>query len=260
MKSALTVTFLGTGTSQGIPVIGSKHPVCRSNDFKDKRLRVSVLLSWNNHTYIIDCGPDFRQQMLREQVEEIDGILLTHEHSDHTAGLDDIRPFSFQKGHVAFYAHARVFNSLHQRFAYIFETENKYPGAPTIQEIEVDKTTSFFLAEKEVVPVEAYHGALPILGFKIDGFTYLTDVKTMDDAEIEKIKNTEVLVLNCLRKESHHSHLNLDEALALIQRIQPKKTYFTHISHLFGFHAEIEKELPENVYLAYDGLKIEVIN
>jgi phosphoribosyl 1,2-cyclic phosphate phosphodiesterase len=258
MKTELTITILGTGTSQGIPVIGSSHPVCLSTDSRDKRLRVSVLLAWEGHKYVIDCGPDFRQQMLRENVLSIDGILLTHEHSDHTAGLDDIRPFSFQKGRVDFYAHTRVFESLHQRFQYIFETENKYPGAPTINEIEINKNQSFYLAEKEVIPIEFLHGQLPVLGFKIDGFTYLTDMKTISDAEIEKIKNTEVLVLSCLREKPHHSHLNLDEALALVEKINPKKTYFTHISHLLGFHEAVEAKLPKNVYLAYDGLKFSV--
>ncbi len=258
MKTELTITFLGTGTSQGIPVIGSSHPVCLSNDTRDKRLRVSVLLEWEGHRYVIDCGPDFRQQMLRENVSSIDGILLTHEHSDHTAGLDDIRPFSFQKGHVDFYAHKRVFTSLHQRFQYIFETENKYPGAPTIAEIEVQKNSPFYLADKKVIPIEYLHGDLPVLGFKIDGFTYLTDMKTISEDEIKKINNTEILVISCLRIKPHHSHLNLDEALALVQKINPKKTYFTHVSHLLGFHEEVEKALPENVYLAYDGLKIRV--
>ncbi len=258
MKSKLTITFLGTGTSQGIPVIGSSHPVCLSNDVRDKRLRVSVLLEWGGYTYVIDCGPDFRQQMLRENVQSIDGILLTHEHSDHTAGLDDIRPFSFQKGHVDFYAHKRVFKSLHQRFGYIFETENKYPGAPTIAEIELKNESSFYLADKEVIPIEFLHGQLPVLGFKIDGFTYLTDMKTIANTELEKIKNTEILVLSCLREKPHYSHLNLEEALALVKKINPKKTYFTHISHLLGFHEEVESKLPKNVYLAYDGLKISV--
>lgn len=258
MKAKLTITFLGTGTSQGIPVIGSSHPVCLSTDIRDKRLRVSVLLEWEGHRYVIDCGPDFRQQMLREQVQSIDGILLTHEHSDHTAGLDDIRPFSFQKGHVDFYAHKRVFKSLHQRFQYIFETENKYPGAPTIAEIELENDTPFYLAEKKVIPIEYFHGPLPVLGFKIDGFTYLTDMKTISDPEIEKIRNTEVLVISCLREKAHHSHLNLEEALALVKKINPKEAYFTHISHLLGFHEAVDASLPKNVHLAYDGLKLRV--
>ncbi|MDX1463988.1 MAG: MBL fold metallo-hydrolase [Marinirhabdus sp.] len=256
MKAALSITFLGTGTSHGIPVIGSTHPVCLSNDSRDKRLRVSVLLKWANSIYVIDCGPDFRQQMLREKVQYLNGILLTHEHSDHTAGLDDIRPFSFQTGKVDFYAHKRVFESLHERFGYIFETENKYPGAPTINEIEIDKDKPFRISGKEVIPIEAYHANLPVLGFRIDGFTYLTDVKTIADEEIEKIKGTKVLVVNCLRQKPHHSHLNLEEALDLVAKVQPEQTYFTHISHLMGFHAEIEASLPENVHLAYDGLKI----
>lgn len=258
MKQALTITFLGTGTSQGIPVIGSKHPVCLSDNPKDKRLRVSLLLQWDDKNYVIDCGPDFRQQMLRENVQEIEGVFLTHEHSDHTAGLDDIRPYSFQKGHVNFYAHRRVFASLHDRFGYIFETENKYPGAPTIHEVEIDKDTPILLHGKSVQPVEAYHAQLPVLGFKIDGFTYLTDVKTIAASEIEKIKHTEVLVLNCLREKVHHSHLNLEEALALVEKIKPGRTYFTHISHRMGFHDEVEAKLPDHVHLAYDGLSIKL--
>ena len=256
MKSSLTITFLGTGTSQGIPVIASNHPVCKSNDPRDKRLRVSILVSWKEYNFIIDCGPDFRQQILRENCTKIDGVLLTHEHSDHTAGLDDIRPFYFQQGKISFFAHKRVFENLYQRFSYIFETVNKYPGAPTIDEIEIDKNTTFSLGDKNIIPIEALHGDLPVLGFKIDNFAYLTDVKTIDKREIEKLKKIEVLVINALRYEKHHSHLNLAEALELIEEIKPKKTYLTHISHVLGFHEEVEKTLPKNVFLAYDTLKI----
>ena len=256
MKSSLTITFLGTGTSQGIPVIASNHPVCKSNDPRDKRLRVSILVSWKEYNFVIDCGPDFRQQILRENCTKIDGVLLTHEHSDHTAGLDDIRPFYFQQGKISFFAHKRVFENLYQRFSYIFETVNKYPGAPTIDEIEIDKNTTFQLGDKNITPIEALHGTLPVLGFKIDNFAYLTDVKTIDKREIEKLKKIEVLVINALRYEKHHSHLNLAEALELIEEIKPKKTYLTHISHVLGFHEEVEKILPKNVFLAYDTLKI----
>lgn len=256
MKNKLKITFLGTGTSQGIPVIGSSHPVCKSTNPKDKRLRVSVLISWNDTTIVIDCGPDFRQQMLRVSCQHLDAILLTHEHSDHTAGIDDIRPFYFKQGNIKFCAHQHVFQSLYQRFGYIFETENKYPGAPTIDEFNISKELPFYIAEKKIIPIEALHATLPILGFRIDDFTYFTDVKTISDEELEKVKGTKVLVINALKKEKHHSHLSLSEALDIIKLIQPEKTYLTHISHLFGFHDEIEKELPKNVFLAYDNLTI----
>lgn len=258
MKSGLSVTFLGTGTSQGVPVIGSDHPVCRSTDPRDQRLRVSVLLSWDEYNFVIDCGPDFRQQMLRENCQRLDGVLLTHEHSDHTAGLDDIRPFYFRQGDIAFYAHNRVFEALRLRFGYIFETKNKYPGAPTIEEIEIDKHSPFTVGGKQVIPIEVMHKDLPVLGFRIGGFTYLTDVKTIADEEIEKIKGTEVLVINALREAPHVSHLNVEEALAIADQVKPQRTYFTHISHLMGFHAEVEPQLPENVFLAYDGLQLSV--
>jgi phosphoribosyl 1,2-cyclic phosphate phosphodiesterase len=252
----MEVTFLGTGTSQGIPVIGNDHPVCLSKNPKDKRLRVSVLVQWEEHTIVIDCGPDFRQQMLRANVESLDAVLLTHEHSDHVAGIDDIRPFCFKQGDIPFYAHKRVFKALHKRFEYIFKLEGKYPGAPTIKELEIDKDASFDLLGKTVIPIEAYHADLPVLGFRIDNFTYLTDVKTIAEEEIEKIQGTDVLVISVLRIKPHDSHLNLTEALELIETIRPKTTYFTHISHMLGFHDEVEAMLPENIHLAYDTLKI----
>lgn len=258
MNSKFTVTFLGTGTSQGIPVIGSNHQVCKSNNPKDKRLRVSVLLAWNEFTYVIDCGPDFRQQMLRENVTKVDAILLTHEHSDHTAGLDDIRPFNFMQGKMPFYAHNRVFNSLRERFAYIFATVNKYPGAPSIETIEIDKDTPFIIGGKEVIPIEALHDKLPVLGFRVEDFTYLTDVKTITNEEIEKVKGTKILVINALKDEPHYSHFNIAEALDFVEKVKPEITYFTHISHLMGFHEEVEKRLPKNVHLAYDTLKITI--
>jgi len=259
MKSGLTITFLGTGTSQGIPIIGSNHPVCLSDDPKDKRLRVSVLVEWEGTTVVIDCGPDFRQQMLRENVSRLDAVLLTHEHSDHVAGIDDIRPFCFaKKAPLTFFADQRVFDALYKRFDYVFKTENKYPGAPAIHEVVISKEHPFDVFGKEIIPIEAFHADLPVLGFRIDGFTYLTDVKTISDTELEKIVGTEVLVLNVLRETPHFSHLNVEEALAIIEKVQPKATYFTHISHHMGFHAEAEAKLPEQVHLAYDQLKITV--
>ena len=251
----MTVTFLGTGTSQGIPIIGSTHPVCLSSDFKDKRLRVSVLIEWDNYSYVIDCGPDFRQQMLRAGSDRIDGIVFTHEHSDHVLGFDDIRPFYFRQGDIPIYAHKRVLKALKKRFDYVFKTKNKYPGAPTVIQNRI-KNEPFLLKNLEVIPINGKHDKLQVFGFKINDFVYLTDVKTIESTEIDKIKNCKVLVVNCLREEPHNTHFNLKEALDFIHLVQPKKAYLTHISHLLGFHAEVQKKLPENIYLAYDNLEI----
>ncbi|NAY91060.1 MBL fold metallo-hydrolase [Muricauda sp. JGD-17] len=252
----MTITFLGTGTSQGIPVIGSNHPVCKSNDPKDKRLRVSVLVSWKNYNYVIDCGPDFRQQMLSNPVEKLDGILFTHEHADHTAGIDDIRPFFFRQGDIPIYAHKRVIGELKRRFDYIFADEDRYPGAPAVKVVEIEKDSPFTLGDLEVIPIEAYHNRLQVFGFRFKGFVYLTDVKQVPEDEIQKIIDAKVLVVNALREEAHHSHFNLEEALEFSKRVGAERTYFTHISHLLGFHEKVEKKLPENVFLAYDNLKL----
>ncbi len=253
----IKITFLGTGTSQGIPVIASNHPVCLSNDKRDKRLRVSVLVEWDSFAYVIDCGPDFRYQMLRAHVSKINGVLFTHEHADHTAGLDDLRPFSFKLGAVPIYAHKRVLNYLATRFDYIFNDSNKYPGAPSIQQNEI-KNESFVIGNLEVIPVEVEHGKLAVFGFRFQNIAYLTDVKTITEVEKKKLKNLDVLIVNAVRIKPHHSHLNLEEALILIEELKPKKAYLTHISQYLGFHAEVEKTLPENVFLAYDQLVVEV--
>ena len=252
----MKVYFLGTGTSQGIPVIGSNHPVCKSTDFKDKRLRVSVWVSWENYSFVIDCGPDFRQQMLSSNCQKVEGILFTHEHSDHTAGIDDIRPFNFKQGKIPIYAHQRVIDNIKRRFEYVFETVNKYPGAPSVETIEVINNQPFPLGNKMVIPIDVMHGNLQVFGYRIDDFAYLTDVKTIEKSEIEKLKNLKVLVINALREEPHDMHFNLKEALDFITLVQPKTTYLTHISHIMGFHEEVQKRLPENVFLAYDNLEI----
>lgn len=254
---SLKVTFLGTGTSQGIPIIGSDHPVCLSDNPKDKRLRVSALVEWDVYTYVIDCGPDFRQQMLTNKVKRIDGVLFTHEHADHTAGLDDIRPFFFRQGDIPIYAQKRVMDSLHRRFDYIFDVGDKYPGVPNVVQ-QVLKNKPFKLGNLDVVPVEGLHYKLKVFGYRFDKFAYLTDIKTMTDKEKEKLKDLDVLVVNALRIEPHISHFNLDEAIEFIESLQPRRAYLTHISHMLGFHDEVQAKLPKNVYLAYDNLKITI--
>lgn len=252
----MKVYFLGTGTSQGIPVIGSNHPVCLSSNSKDKRLRVSVWISWEKQSLIIDCGPDFRQQMLASNCQKVDAILFTHEHADHTAGIDDIRPFNFKQGEIPIYAHQRVIDNLKSRFEYVFETVNKYPGAPSVATHEVVNNESFLIGGKKIIPINAMHGNLQVFGYRIDDFAYLTDVKTIEKTEINKLKNLDVLVINALREEPHDTHFNLKEALDFVTLVKPKKTYLTHISHILGYHEEVQKELPENVFLAYDNLEI----
>lgn len=253
----MRVTFLGTGTSQGIPMIANNHPVCLSTDSRDKRLRSSVMISWNDVNYIIDCGPDFRQQMLRENVQSINGVLFTHEHADHTAGVDDLRPFTYQMGEVPVFAQERVLENLKVRFGYIFETENRYAGAPKMEQ-NIITNIPFTLDGIEVVPIEVLHGNLPITAYRFGDIAYITDLKTISESEKKKLENLDVLIVNALRIDEHPTHLNLEEALDFVKEIQPKRAYFTHISHMLGFHADVEKSLPENVFLSYDGLQIEI--
>ncbi len=253
----LKITFLGTGTSQGIPIIGSDHPVCLSDNPKDKRLRVSILVEWDHFSYVVDCGPDFRYQMLRSECCKIDAILFTHEHADHTAGLDDIRPFYFRQGAISIYGHKRVLKSLKRRFNYIFKTENKYPGAPSVISNRI-KNKPFKINDNLIIPIKAKHGGLQVFGFRFQDFVYLTDIKTITEIELDKVKNAKVLVVNALRIDPHYSHFNLEEALQFINDVKPERAYLTHISHLLGFHDDVENTLPKHVFLAYDGLQITI--
>ena len=252
----MKITFLGTGTSQGIPIIGSDHPVCKSKNPKDRRLRSSVLINWDKNNYVVDCGPDFRIQMLNSNCSKIDAIIYTHEHSDHVAGLDDIRPFFFNQCKIPIYAHKRVLNELKKRFYYIFDENYSYPGSPKV--IENVISSNFTINDKKITPINAFHKDLQVYGYRFENFAYLTDVKTIEKKEIKKLDNLDVLVINALRIEEHYSHFNLDQALEFIKLIKPKKAYLTHISHMLGFHDEVQKILPENVFLAYDGLEITI--
>ncbi len=253
----MKVTFLGTGTSQGVPVITCNCEVCSSLDFRDKRLRTSIHIQSENKSIVIDTGPDFRQQMLRERIEHLDAVVFTHEHKDHTAGMDDVRAFNFrQGGEMPVYGTDRVIEQLKKEFSYAF-AEKKYPGVPRIKTIEI-KNERFTVEGVEFLPVKVLHYKLPVFGFRIGDFTYITDANAIPETEFEKIRNSKVLVLNALQKESHISHFTLDEALDIAREINADKTYFTHISHRLGTHHEISAELPNNVELAYDGLSIEV--
>ena len=257
IKKQLTITFLGTGTSQGIPMITSNHPVCLSKNLKDKRLRSSIIVAWDDVSYTVDCGLDFRQQMLRENVQSLDGVFFTHEHADHIGGLDDLRPFCYKIGEMPIYLNQRTLESLERRFEYIFSLENKYPGAPSVLPNVVDKN-SFVVNGLPVTPIEVFHGNLPITAYRFGDVAYLTDVKSVSEEEKQKLQNLDVLIVNALRIEKHPTHFNLEEALEFVADIRPKKAFFTHISHRLGFHDEVSKSLPDNVFIAYDGLKITV--
>ncbi len=255
----MKITLLGTGTSQGVPVIGCQCAVCQSANPKDKRLRTSAMIEWKNSRIIIDCGPDFRPQMLREKVAEIDAILFTHEHADHTAGLDDIRPIYFRKGApLPIYALKRVMDNLEKRFDYIFTRKNRYPGAPEVEKNILKAFENFHINGKEIIPLEVMHGNLPILGYKINNFAYLTDAKTLPEKTIEELQNLDLLIVNALHHKPHKMHMNLKESLALIAKIQPRKAVLIHISHYMGLYEEVPPQLPDNVILGYDGMQLEI--
>lgn len=253
----MKLTFLGTGTSQGIPIIACKCPVCLSTDKRDKRLRTSALIEVDGLNIVIDSGPDFRYQMLRAKVEKLDAILFTHEHKDHTAGLDDVRAFNWvNKRAVDIYAEERVQASLKQEFAYVF-AEFRYPGIPQLNLWTVENKP-FNINGTPVIPVRAMHYKLPVYAYRIANLAYITDANYIYPEEKEKLKGLKVLVVNALRKEKHLSHFTLSEALALIEELKPETAYLTHASHQLGFHEDVSKELPENVFMAYDGLEIEI--
>lgn len=251
----MKLTFLGTGTSQGIPVIACDCEVCRSVDFHDQRLRSSVLIEKDGSSLLIDTGPDFRQQMLTKRVHHLDAVLYTHEHKDHTAGLDDIRSYNFkQKTDMPLYGRASVLEQLKQVYAYMF-AESKYPGVASVT-LHPIENKPFKIKEVNITPIEVMHYKLPVYGFRVDNMAYITDAKTISDKEREKLKDLDVLVINALQKKPHISHLTLDEAIQLAGEIKPQRTYLTHIGHYMGLHKDVQKELPENVYLAYDGLTL----
>ncbi|MGB0869399.1 MAG: MBL fold metallo-hydrolase [Flavobacteriales bacterium] len=254
----MEICFLGTGTSQGVPVIACECEVCTSLQSQDKRLRTSIMLSYNNKNIVIDTGPDFRQQMLRERVSNVEAIVYTHEHKDHVAGMDDLRAFNFKhKKDIPLYVSKRVEVALKREFHYVFEL-NKYPGIPEVKLVHISKEETFDIGGKKWIPIEVMHHKLPVLNFRIEDFAYITDANYISDIEFEKLKGVKVLVINALRREKHISHFTLEEALEIIKKLNVEKAYLTHISHQLGLHLEVEKELPPNVVLAYDGLKITV--
>lgn len=255
----MKVTFLGTGTSQGVPVIGCNCDACTSTDPRDNRFRTAVLVEVDHKTIVIDIGPDFRQQMLTARVTHLDAVLLTHEHNDHMIGADDLRPFNFrQRKDMPIFGEGRVLEEIKQRFKYAF-LPHPYPGIPQFQLLPILPDEEFFVEGIRIVPIRLYHGSLPIFGFRIGDFCYLTDTKTIPSSEFKKLEGIDTLVLNALRKKQHHSHLTIEEAILLSQKINPRQTFFTHFSHDLGPVTTWEQELPETIYPAHDGLVIEIM-
>ncbi|WP_436517379.1 MBL fold metallo-hydrolase [Ekhidna sp. To15] len=255
----MRVVFLGTGTSQGVPVIGCKCEVCSSVDHRDNRLRSSIYVEINGVHIVVDTGPDFRQQMLRARIDQLDAVLFTHAHKDHTAGMDDIRSYNFrQKKDMPIYARKEVQDQLKQEFSYIFSA-SKYPGIPKVELHTLDGSP-FDVLGQTIIPIEVMHHKLPVYGFRFGDFTYITDANYISEEEKEKIKGSKIIVLNALQKDDHISHFTLEEAVDLLKELNPEKAYLTHISHRLGAHMDVSKELPENIEIAWDGLQISLDN
>lgn len=253
----LKITFLGTGTSSGVPMVACTCAVCISTDKKDKRLRSSILVQSNTTTFVIDTTPDFRYQMLRENVKKLDAVLFTHPHKDHIAGLDDVRAFNFfQHKPMDIFANSLTEEAIKREFAYAF-SDKKYSGVPELN-LNTINGTPFYIGNIPVIPVEVWHLKMPVLGFRLGNFTYITDANRIEESEKEKIRGSEVMVLNALRKEKHISHYTLDEAVAEVQGLHIPQSYFTHISHQLGKHVEINAGLPAGIKLAWDGMQLNI--